>query len=275
MENTDNAGSADRVLSHRRAAASMWGRGGRFYDDISFGISDALAHAAQRLSARAEEEILDVATGTGWSARNVARSGARVTAVDISSELLAAAAELSAHISPPIDFQLGDAEQLLFPARSFDGVISTFGVIFAQDQQRAAGELVRVCRQGGRLCLATWAQGGSVEEFLGIIGRHGEGPPPQASPLIWGDPGHVEKLLGRHFELTFEPGVNNAYHPSLDHIWEWYMRGFGPLRQLADGLDADRRTALRRDVDAYHSHYETEAGLHVKREYVIVLGRRR
>jgi SAM-dependent methyltransferase len=274
METVDNRGSA-RVLDHHRAAALMWGHGGRFYDDISFGISDALAHAAQRLSAKPGEEILDVATGTGWSARNVARIDARVTAIDISAELLSAAEELSAHIQPPITFQLGDAEQLPFPDGSFDGVISTFGVIFAQDQKRAAAELGRVCRKGGRLCLATWAPDGSVAAFFGVIAKHSDAPAPETSPLAWGDPSHVEKLLGGDFELTFERGVNNAYHPDLKHIWEWYARGFGPLRQLIYSLDSDRCAALRRDFDAYHAHYDTEAGLHVKREYVIVLGKRR
>ena len=274
METTDNRGS-DRVLDHHQATALMWGQGGRSYDDISFGLSDALAHAAQRLSAKPDEQILDVATGTGWSARNVARTGARVTAVDISSDLLSAAEQLSAHIQPPVAFQLGDAEQLPFPDASFDGVISTFGVIFAQDQKRAAGELGRVCRSGGRLSLATWAPDGSVAAFFGVIGKHSDAPAPEASPLAWGDPSHVEKLLGRDFELTFEHGVNHAYHPDLEHIWEWYARGFGPLRQMIDSLDSDRCAALRRDIDAYHAHYDTEAGLHVKREYVVVLGTRR
>src|SRR5262249_50571494 len=151
--------------------------------------------AAQRLSARAGEEILDVATGTGWSARNVARSGARVTAVDISNELLTAAKELSAHVRPPIAFQPGDAERLPFPDGRFDGVISTFGVIFAQNQQQAANELGRVVRKGGRLALATWAPDGSVAKFQAIIARHSNAPPRQVSPLEWGDPRHVEELL--------------------------------------------------------------------------------
>lgn len=96
-------GNDDRVLTHHQAAAAMWGRGGKSYDDVSFAISDALAHAAQRLNARAGERILDVATGTGWSARNVARMGASVSAVDISNDLLDAARDLSAHVSPPIN----------------------------------------------------------------------------------------------------------------------------------------------------------------------------
>jgi SAM-dependent methyltransferase len=275
MENVDSSVTRAHVLPHHRAAASMWGQGGRLYDDISFGLSDALAHAAQRLNPRSDEEILDVATGTGWSARNVARTGARATAVDISSELLSAADELSAHIRPRIAFQLGDAECLPFPDGRFDGVISTFGVIFAQDQQQAARELGRVCRKGGRLSLSTWARHGSVENFFAVVAKHSDAPAPKVSPLTWGDPQHVNELLGRDFALEFERGVNNAYHPDTDHIWEKYARGFGPMRQLIDSLDPDRRQALRRDVDVYHEHYATEVGLHVKREYLIVLGRRR
>jgi SAM-dependent methyltransferase len=253
----------------------MWGLGGRAYDDVSFGISDALGHAAQRLSARQNESILDVATGTGWSARNVARSGARVSAVDISSELLSAAKELSAHVRPAIDFQLADAERLPFPDASFDGVISTFGVIFAHDQRQAAREIGRVVRKGGRLVLATWRPDGSVAKFLGVIAQHSNAPPPPASPLAWGDPAHVEGLLGRDFALTFEPGVNNAYHPDTEHIWHKYAVGFGPMRQLIASMTSGRLAALRSDVDAYHQQYETEAGLHVRREYLIVLGRRK
>lgn len=272
MRTVDDDGG---ILPHHKDAASMWGLGGKAYDDVSFGISDALAHAAQRLSARAHEHILDVATGTGWSARNVARSGARVSAVDISPELLTAAKELSAHVRPAIDFLPGDAERLPFPDASFDGVISTFGVIFAQDQKQATCELGRVTRKGGRLTLATWRSDGSVAKFLGVIARHSDALPPAASPLAWGDPPYVEELLGHDFALTFESGISNAYHPHTEHIWDKYAEGFGPMRQLIAGLQPERLAALRSDVDAYHRQYETGAGLHVKREYVIILGKRR
>jgi ubiquinone/menaquinone biosynthesis C-methylase UbiE len=268
--------ASDRtLLTHHQAAATMWGRGGRHYDDVSFAVSDALAHAAQRLDAHAGERILDVATGTGWSARNAARMGAAVTAVDIADELLAAARELSAHLRPAIEFRHGDAECLPFPDRAFDGVISTFGVMFALDQAQAAAEMARVCRPGGRLALATWAPAGAASEFFGIIARHRDAPPPPSSPLAWGDQTHVEKLLGKAFELKFEQGISNAYHGSADDIWNWYRRGFGPLRQLIESLPADRVERLKRDVDAYHRHYAVPAGLHVKREYLLTIGRRR
>ena len=253
----------------------MWGRGGRHYDDVSFAISDALAHACQRLNARAGECILDVATGTGWSARNVARMGAAVTGVDISEELLAAAREFSAHVRPAIEFRHGDAERLPFGDGAFDGVISTFGIMFALDQTQAAAELTRVCRHAGRLALTTWAPAGAVARFFGIMAQHSNAPPPSSSALAWGDPAHVEKLLGKAFDLRLEHGVSNAYHGSEQDIWDWYIRGFGPLRQLAETLPADRLEWLRRDVDAYHRHYVMPAGLHVKREYLLIMGRRR
>lgn len=263
------------VLPHHQAAATMWGRGGRQYDDVSFAISDALAHAAQRLNARAGERILDVATGTGWSARNAARAGATVTAVDISEDLLAAAREISAHVRPAIEFRKADAEHLPFDNGAFDGVISTFGVMFAFNQAQAAAEMGRVCRPGGRLVLTTWAPAGAVAQFFTIIAQHSDTPPPPSPPLAWGDPAHVEKLLGKAFDLKFEQGISNAYHDSAQDIWAWYTRGFGPLRQLAESLPANRVERLRRDVDEYHLHYAVPAGLHVKREYLLTIGRRR
>lgn len=269
------AQSQQPVLSHREAAAAMWGEGGRGYDNISFAISDALKHAAERLDARKGEKVLDVATGTGWTARNVARGGARVVGIDIATELLVAAESLSAHIRPMIRFKLGDAERLPFDEARFDAVISTFGVMFAADQEQAARELGRVCRPGGRLVVASWKPGDSVEEFFGLIGRYSRTPAPERSPLAWGDPARVKELLGDDFELVFEDGVNHAYPPDTAAIWDGYSRGFGPLRQLIRELGPEERQALRDDVDSFHARYAEPAGLHIRRDYLLAIGRRR
>ncbi|HKJ63115.1 MAG TPA: methyltransferase domain-containing protein [Hyphomicrobiales bacterium] len=266
----------DTILAHNQAAAKMWGLGGKAYDNVSFAIADALKHGVQRLSAQPGESVLDIATGTGWSARNAARSGAGVTALDISSELLAAAKELSAHVQPPIEFVRGDAERLPFEDSRFDRIISTFGIMFAPKQAQAAEELTRVCKPGGRIVLVTWVPGGSVEEFFALVGKYSDGAPPEASPMVWGSPEEVTKLLGRDFELIFERGVNNAYHDSAQSIWDWYERGFGPMRALIETLDPARLEAFRKDVDAYHDHYLTDAGLlHVRRDYLVTIGRKR
>lgn len=263
------------VKPHHEAAARVWGLAGRDYDNISFGVADALGHAVQRLSPGPGQKVLDVATGTGWTARSVARLGANVTGVDISSELLDAATELSGHARPSITFRQADAEELPFADASFDGVISTFGVMFAADQELAARELGRVCRPGGRLSLVVWEQGGSVQDFLGIIGEYDDAPPPTASPLAWGDPDHARHLLGDDFELWFEPGVNHHYFDSVEDAWAWYARGFGPIKQVLNQLTPDRQRAFKQAVDDYHGKFATDAGLHIRREYLAIIGRRR
>ncbi len=267
--------AAGAAQPHNERTAATWSLGGRAYDRISFGVSDALAHAAQRLAPEPGEKVLDVATGTGWSARNVARAGAHVTAVDIAPDLLAAARELSAHLDPPITFEAADAEALPFADASFDAVISTFGVMFAGDHEQAARELARVCRPDGRLALVVWAPEGAVKEFLGIIGNYVPAPPPGPSPMSWGDEAHARALLGDAFELTFEPGVNNHYLPGVEAAWNWYAAGFGPMKGLIEALPPDQLAAFKQQIDAYHASYRVPAGLHVRREYQLILGRRR
>ncbi len=263
------------VLPHHEVAATLWSRGGAGYDNVSYAISDALAHAAQRLDAKAGERILDVATGTGWTARNVARTGARVTGIDIADGLLDAARPLSAHIEPSIEFIQGDAEALPFENGEFDGVISTFGVMFAANQEKAAAELARACKPGARLVVAAWVPGGAVDAFFGVIAQHSDAPPPSASPMNWGDRNEATRLLGDAFALEFEDGQNIAYHDSPDAIWNWYGEGFGPIRHVMDSLDDAGRAALKADVDAYHTHYAGPMGLTVPRDYLIIRGTRR
>ena len=117
-----------------------------------------------------------------------------------------------------------------FDDGAFDGVISTFGVMFAGNQAEAAAELARVCRSGGRLVLATWAQDGAVAKFFGVIARYSDAPPPRSSPLAWGNLPCVKQLLGDSFELEFEHGVSHTYHGGVEDIRQWYTRG---LRTVA------------------------------------------
>lgn len=257
-------------------AARMWGLPGAEYDTISFAIGDALAHGAQRLAPAPGAEVLDVATGTGWTARNLARCGARVTACDFAPRLLDAARRLSVGVEPPIRFDLADAAALPYADGAFDGVISTFGVMFAADQRAAAAELARVCRRGGRLVLVAWVPGGAVAKFFALLGRHDATPPPDTNPLDWGDPQKVTALLSTDFELEFEPGTSIARHESEAAIWDWYARGFGPVRHVTGQLGPDGQAALRCEVDAYHAAYRDASGrLSVRRDYLVAIGRRR
>ena len=187
--------------------------------------SNAQAESAFSISRRAQagRRAMRPATGASRDRRRHIRAAAD-----------AAARELSGHIRPEIDFRLADAEQLPFADASFDGIISTFGVMFALDQPRAAAEMARVCRPRRAAGAGDMDAG---RGGCGILRRYRRVQRCAASGGIAARLGrsgsHVEALLGDAFELIFEQGVNNAYHGSADDIWEWYVRGFGPLRLLA------------------------------------------
>jgi ubiquinone/menaquinone biosynthesis C-methylase UbiE len=112
------------IRAHNEGAAAVWGSGGSAYDRVSETIADALDHVVARLEPQPGEKCLDVATGTGWTARLLRKRGAEVTGVDIGEGVIQAAKKLA----PDIDFRIGDAEELEFADGSFDVVTSTFGV---------------------------------------------------------------------------------------------------------------------------------------------------
>jgi ubiquinone/menaquinone biosynthesis C-methylase UbiE len=141
------------ILEHNQRAAALWSSGGQDYDHISCSISDALEHCVHRLAPESGERVLDLATGTGWTSRILARRGAEVVGVDIAEGLLSAARSIAAVESLNIDYRIGDAEKLPFTDSAFDKVASTFGVMFASRPQVAAAELARVCRHGGKIGL--------------------------------------------------------------------------------------------------------------------------
>ena len=121
-------------------ARRVWNAPGARYDEISRSIADAIEHAVERLAPAPGERILDLATGTGWASRSVGRRcpTATVIGADIADELLAAARSLAEREQLAIDYQVGDAESLPFEDGEFDGVVSTFGVMFASKPQSAA-----------------------------------------------------------------------------------------------------------------------------------------
>lgn len=263
------------IREEQEAAARMWGATGRAYDEMSFMVSDALAHAAQRLQIQRAETVLDVATGTGWTARNLARSGGEVTAIDVAEEMIAGAIALSTHVYPPIAFRIGDAEDMPFADGQFDAVASTFGVMFAPDQQKAASEMARVCRPGGRLALLSWPPTGSVAEFFAVTSKYSAEPPTEPSPLLWGDPDHVASLLEEFFDLTFETGISRSYHPDGEQVGSLFEQSFGPVATMLASLDEERAAELRQDLIDFHERYRGDGGLCVERPYLLVLGTRR
>ncbi|MES2070610.1 MAG: class I SAM-dependent methyltransferase [Pseudomonadota bacterium] len=265
------------IQAHNIKAAATWNSGGENYDRISRTISDSIEHCVVRLAPQPGERILDVATGTGWTARAVTARGATVTGIDLGEDLIEAAKSAAKKAGLNIDFRIGDAEKLAFEDQSFDAVISTCGVMFVRDPQAAAAELARVCKKGGRLALTTWPADGTIAGLFKLMKPYMPEPPspPPPSPFEWGNPAKVAELLGATFDLRFETGTTVLREASGLAAWELFVTGYGPTKSLAASLEPERRESLKRDFIAYHDGYKNELGIAMPRDYLVTVGIRK
>ena len=265
------------IQPHNERPAAVWSSGGDAYDEVSRQISGALQHCVWRLAPKPGENILDLATGTGWTSRLIARTGAKVTGADIAAELIASAKERAQAEKLAINYAVGDAEKLPFADRSFDAVSSTFGVMFVSRPEAAAGEIARVCKTGGRMALTTWLPDSGVFKMFQVMRAYMPPPPTPAppSPFEWGRRERIQELFGRDFDLKFETGVATYYDRSGVDAWDKFVTGYGPTKALAASLDEAKRANLRRDFIAFHDGYKTDLGFAVPREYLLTIGKRR
>lgn len=268
---------AGTIQPHNEKPASVWNAGGARYEKISSGIADSIEHCVLRLDPKPGERVLDLATGTGWTSRVVARRGADVVGVDIGPDLIDAAAERAKAEGLAIDYRIGDAEKLTFVDGAFDAVVSTCGVMFASRPEAAAAEMARVCRKGGRIGLTTWLSDGNLFKMFMVMKPYMSPPPspPPPSPFEWGKTERIRELLGDHFDLKFERGTSYYREPSGEAAWETFLGGYGPTKSLASNLDETRRAELRRDFIAFHDGFPTELGVCVPREYWLTIGVRK
>jgi SAM-dependent methyltransferase len=269
--------TSQAIQPHNIKAAATWNAGGQHYDRISQTIADSIEHCVIRLWPQPGEHVLDVATGTGWTARRVAARGATVIGIDLGADLIEAARAAASEARLKIDFRVGDAEKLPFEDQSFDVVISTCGVMFVRNPEAAAAELARVCKKGGRVGLTTWPPDGTVSGLFKVMKPYMPEPPspPPPSPFDWGIRERVKQLLGSSFDLRFETGTTVLREPSGLVVWELFVAGYGPTKSLAASLDPQRREHLKRDFIAYHDGFKTELGVAMPRDYLVTIGIRK
>ncbi len=170
------------VLPHNEKSGATWGSGGAEYDLISEAIADSTEHLLNRLGVRPGERALDLATGTGWTARRLAQKGAKVTALDIGEGVVEAAKRLARQTNLDIEFAVGDAEGTDLPSGAFDVIASTCGVMFASRPEAVARELARLCRPGGRIGLTTWPPTSTLAQMFQMMRPYMPPPPGPAPP---------------------------------------------------------------------------------------------
>jgi SAM-dependent methyltransferase len=228
-------------------------------------VAGRIVYQAEQLCETADLQagwrVLDVATGSGNAALAAARRGCEAVGIDYVPALLErgrirAEAE---HLS--VDFLAGDVEQLPFPAAAFDAVVSIYGVMFAPDHRRAASELVRVCRPGGRIALACWTPHGFIGETFRLFSRFLPPTPGLQPPVFWGDEAYQRELFGENAaSVTAYPRTAIFRYRSAEENVEFFRTYYGPTLRVFDSLDAPRREALRNDLLVLAHRYDRNGG---------------
>lgn len=195
----------------------------------------------------AGERVLDVAAGNGNASLAAARRYAEVTSTDYVDALLTRGKERAAADRLKMAFQTADAEALPFPDGSFDVALSTFGVMFTPDQEKAAAELRRVVRKGGRIGLANWTPEGFIGSLFRTLGRHVPPPPGVKSPALWGTRNHLGMLFP-DCEIDASKKYFNFRYRSPEHWLEVFRTYYGPAHRAFASLAADKQAALEADI---------------------------
>jgi ubiquinone/menaquinone biosynthesis C-methylase UbiE len=233
-------------LKRRQQAA--WGSGD--YAVVGTTLQIVGEMLCEAVDLRSNQRVLDVAAGNGNATLAAARRFADVISTDYVPALLERGRERARAERLAVCFQEADAEDLPFQDASFDVVLSTFGVMFTPDQAKAAHELLRVTRVGGKIGLANWTPESFIGRVFRTLGRHV--PPPQGaqSPALWGSKPHLETLFGPAAVIAPTRRRFVFRYRSPEHWMEVFGRYYGPIVTALAALDAPARAALEADLRA-------------------------
>lgn len=202
----------------------------------------------EAMDLRSGSKVLDVAAGNGNATLAAARRWCDVTSTDYVPDLLDKGRQRAAAEGMSVHFEPADAENLPYGDGAFDAVISTFGVMFTPDQDKAAAELVRVCRSGGRIGLANWTPAGFIGQVFKVIGSHVPPPAGAPSPALWGTPARLETLFGRDGELRIAERSFAFRYRSPAHWLDVFRTWYGPVLKAFASLPAEGQAALAADL---------------------------
>ena len=206
---------------------------------------------------RAGWHVLDVATGSGNAAIAAARLGCRVTGVDYVPALLDRGRRRADAEGLRVELVEGDAESLPFADDSFDAVLSVFGSMFAPNHEQTAAELLRVCRPGGTIALASWTPDGFIGELFRTVGAHVPPPAGVRSPMLWGTEGHLRTLFGEGItSLEVTERTFTWRFPSAEQFAMFFRLWYGPTLKAFSALEEHARHALESDLVALARRFD-------------------
>jgi ubiquinone/menaquinone biosynthesis C-methylase UbiE len=211
-------------------------------------VGESLCEA---LDLRAGQTVLDVAAGNGNVTLAAARRWSDVTSTDYVPALLERGRARAAADGLKIEFKEADAEALPFKDNSFDVVVSTFGVMFTPNQDKAAAEMLRVCKPGGKIGLANWTPNGFIGQLFKTIGQHLPPPAGVKSPLLWGTRERIQDMFGpKAASIETLPHNFMFRYRSAEHWIDVFKTYYGPMLKAFAALQPSAQQALHDDIVA-------------------------
>jgi ubiquinone/menaquinone biosynthesis C-methylase UbiE len=227
----------------------------------------------ETLDLRPGSKVLDVAAGNGNATLAAARRFTDVVSTDYVGALLERGRERAEAERLPVTFQEADAEALPFGDASFDVVLSTFGVMFTPDQDKAAAELLRTCRSGGKIGLANWTPEGFIGQVFKTLGKHLPPPAGVKSPALWGTRARLDEMFGQAGSVDAQPRMFVFRYRSTHHWLDVFKTYYGPMHKAFGALEDAKQKALAADLTALAGQFNraTDGTMAVPSEYLEVV----
>ena len=205
----------------------------------------------EAMDLRSGQKVLDVAAGNGNATLAAARRWCDVVSTDYVPRLLELGQRRAVAEGLSVEFKIADAENLPFADSAFDAVLSTFGVMFSADHDKAAAELLRVCKPGGKIGMANWTPEGFVGQLFKVLGKYVAPAPGAKSPSLWGSKERLEAMFpASTASLVAKPRQFSFRYRSPEHFLSTFKTFYGPVLKAFAQLDADSQQRLQMEMFA-------------------------
>lgn len=270
MSDSTHAVSTPDYAAIKKRQQATWAAGD--YAVIGTTLQIVGENLCEAIDLCAGETVLDVAAGNGNACLAAARRHAEVTATDYVPKLLDQAKNRAEAEGFSIIFETADAEDLPYEDNSFDVALSTFGVMFTPNQAKAASEMARVVRKGGRIGLANWTPESYIGQLFKIIGTHVPPPAGVQPPSLWGTEARLKEMFDGH-KISIVKRKFNFRYKSPSHWLEVFRTYYGPTNRAFAALDEAGQKALQADIMALLERMNVagKRGLVVPSEYLEVV----